>query len=98
MTPQITLGQIEDRIASEHYHTVDGCFTVCILKMANGFYITGQAASQGKGQTQPAQGSAVAFMRELARYQAVRKAQELELYLLKEQVLTQRGTGKADAA
>ena len=78
IAPRVTLESIEAKIASEQYTVIDNILTICVLKMANGFYITGESAPASPANFNAELG------RKFAREQAVRKAWGFEGYVLRE--------------
>lgn len=80
VAPRVTLDSIEAKIAREEYTVIDSILTICILKLANGFYVTGESAPAS-----PANFNAE-FGRKLAREQAVRKIWGFEGYALRERL------------
>ena len=78
--PRVTLESIGAKIASENYTVIDNILTVCVLKMANGFYITGESAPASPANFNAELG------RKFAREQAIRKAWGFEGYALRERL------------
>lgn len=85
IAPRVTLADIEGKIANEQYSVIDGTLTICVLRMQNGFYVTGESA--------PA--SVLNFNAELgrkfAREQAIRKVWGFEGYALRERLYAAAG-------
>lgn len=80
VAPRVTLESMEQKIVSENYHVVDGILTLCIIKMANGFYVVGESAPASPANFNAALG------RKCAREQAIRKLWILEGYALRERL------------
>ena len=80
VAPRVTLESLEARIASEHYYVHEGILTICVLKMVNGFYITGESAPASPANFNAELG------RKFAREQAVRKAWGFEGYALRDKL------------
>lgn len=77
--PRVTEQSIKDKILSVEYVT-RGTFTIAIIKMANGFTVTGQAAPAHAGNFDPEVGKRFAYD------DAFKKIWPLEGYLLCEQL------------
>lgn len=80
VAPRVTLESIEAKIASEQYTVIDSVMTICVLKMANGFYVTGESAPASPANFNAELG------RKFAREQAVRKVWGFEGYALREKL------------
>lgn len=80
VAPRVTLDQIEAKIAGESYHVHEGILTICILKMRNGFFVTGESAPASPANFNADLG------RKFAREQAVRKVWGFEGYALREKL------------
>jgi len=80
VAPRVTLESLEAKVESEQYHIVDGILTICILRMVNGFYITGESAPASPANFNADLG------RKLARENAIRKAWGFEGYALREKL------------
>lgn len=80
VAPRVTLDSIEAKVASEHYYVHEGILTICVLKMANGFFVTGESAPASPANFNAELG------RKFAREQAVRKVWGFEGYALREQL------------
>lgn len=78
--PRVTLESINAKVASENYQVIDNVLTICVLKMSNGFYITGESAPASPANFNAELG------RKFAREQAVRKAWGFEGYALRERL------------
>lgn len=77
--PRITPEHIDSVIASEQYHVFeDTTVTVCLLKLRNGFTVTGESACASPENFDPAVGRAI------AKRNARDKIWALEGYLLRE--------------
>lgn len=79
-TEKAKTGHINGRVISEHYHVIDKCLTICVLKIENGHYVTGESAPASLENYD------AEFGRKLAREAAVRKIWSLEGYLLREKI------------
>lgn len=80
VAPRVTLESIEAKVASEQYTVIDNVLTVCVLRMSNGFYITGESAPASPANFNAELG------RKFAREQAIRKAWGFEGYALRERL------------
>jgi hypothetical protein len=80
VAPRVTLDSIESKIASEQYTVIDSIMTICVLKMANGFYVTGESAPASPANFNAELG------RKFAREQAIRKVWGFEGYALREKL------------
>lgn len=80
VAPRVTLESLEAKIASEEYVVIDGIFTICVLKMQNGFFVSGESAPASPANFNAELG------RKFAREQAVRKAWGFEGYALRERL------------
>lgn len=78
VAPRVTLDSLTAKIAGEAYIVHENILTICILRMANGFYITGESAPASPANFNAELG------RKIAREQAVRKAWGFEGYALRE--------------
>lgn len=80
VAPRVTLESLEAKIAKEEYVVIEGILTICVLRMANGFFITGESAPASPANFNAELG------RKFAREQAVRKAWGFEGYALREKL------------
>lgn len=80
VAPRVTLESLELKIAKEEYVVIEGVLTICVLRMANGFFITGESAPASPANFNAELG------RKFAREQAVRKAWGFEGYALREKL------------
>jgi len=80
IAPRVTLESMEAKIASENYTVVDGILTLCTIKMANGFYVTGESAPASPENFNADLG------RKFARESAIRQLWKLEGYALREKL------------
>jgi hypothetical protein len=80
VAPRVTLDSMEAKIASESYVVHEGILTICIIKMANGFYVTGESAPASPANFNADLG------RKFAREQAMRKLWVFEGYALRERL------------
>ena len=80
VAPRVTLEALNARVSSEQYLIVDGILTICVLKMANGFYITGESAPASPENYNAELGQ------QFAREQAIRKAWAFEGYSLRDRL------------
>ena len=80
VAPRVTLESMEAKIASENYTVVDGILTLCTIKMANGFYITGESAPASPENFNADLG------KKFARENAIRQLWKLEGYALREKL------------
>jgi hypothetical protein len=80
VAPRVTLDSIEAKIVREEYMIIDNLLTICVLKMANGFYVTGESAPASPANFNADLG------RKFAREQAVRKVWGFEGYALREKL------------
>lgn len=78
--PRVTLESMEAKIVSENYTLVDGILTLCTLKMANGFYVTGESAPASPENFNAELG------KKFARENAIRQLWKLEGYALREKL------------
>jgi hypothetical protein len=77
--PRVTLEHIQSRIKGEEY-IVSGTLTICILRLQNGYTVTGESAC-----VDPANFNAE-LGQKIARGKAIDKIWPLEGYLLAEQL------------
>jgi len=80
VAPRVTLDSMEAKIESETYTMIDGILTLCTLKMANGFYVTGESAPASPANFNAELG------RKFARENAIRQIWKLEGYALREKL------------
>lgn len=80
VAPRVTLESLEAKVSSEQYTVIDGVLTICVIKMANGFYITGESAPASVANFNAELG------RKFAREQAMRKAWGFEGYALRDRL------------
>jgi len=80
VAPRVTLESMEQKITKEEYTLIDNILTICVLKMANGFYVTGESAPASPANFNAALG------RKFAREQAIRKLWAFEGYALREKL------------
>jgi len=80
VAPRVTLESMEQKIAKEEYTLIDNILTICVLKMVNGFYVTGESAPASPANFNAALG------RKFAREQAIRKLWAFEGYALREKL------------
>lgn len=80
VAPRVTLDSMEAKIASESYTVIDGILTLCTIKMANGFYVTGESAPASPENFNAELG------RKFARESAIRQLWKLEGYALREKL------------
>ena len=80
VAPRVTLESMEAKIASETYTIIEGILTLCTLKMANGFYVTGESAPASPANFNAELG------RKFARENAIRQLWKLEGYALREKL------------
>lgn len=78
VAPRVTLDSIESKIRDTSYYVHAGMLTICILQMANGFFITGESACASPANFNAELG------RRIAREAAIRKAWAFEGYVLRE--------------
>jgi len=76
--PRVTLESMTAKIVNENYSVYDGVLTVCVLKMANGFYVVGESAPASPENFSAELG------RKFARENAIRQLWKLEGYALRE--------------
>jgi hypothetical protein len=74
--PRLTPQHIDDTIADESYHVFYGIFTVCVLKLQNGFCVSGTSAPASPQNFDEELG------RKISRENARNKIWELEGYRL----------------
>lgn len=80
VAPRVTLESMEAKIESETYTVIDGILTLCTVKMANGFYVTGESAPASPENFNADLG------KKFARESAVRQLWKLEGYALREKL------------
>ena len=80
VAPRVTLDSMEAKIVSEEYTVIDNILTICVIKMRNGFYVTGESAPASPANFN------VELGRKFAREQAVRKLWGFEGYALREKL------------
>jgi hypothetical protein len=80
VAPRVTLDSMEAKIVSEEYTVIDSVLTICVIKMKNGFYVTGESAPASPANFNAELG------RKFAREQAVRKLWGFEGYALRERL------------
>lgn len=80
VAPRVTLDSMEAKIESETYTVIDGILTLCTVKMANGFYVTGESAPASPENFNAELG------KKFARESAVRQLWKLEGYALREKL------------
>lgn len=80
VAPRVTLDSMEAKIVSEEYTVIDNILTICVIKMRNGFYVTGESAPASPANFNAELG------RKFAREQAVRKLWGFEGYALREKL------------
>lgn len=80
VAPRVTLETLEAKVSSEAYYVHEGILTICVIKMANGFFITGESAPASPANFNAELG------RKFAREQAIRKAWRFEGYALREKL------------
>lgn len=78
--PRVTLESMEAKISSKHFIVHDGILTICILKMQNGFYVTGVSAPASPENYNASLGEKFAYEN------AVRDLWKLEGYALREKL------------
>ena len=78
--PRLTPAHIDAQIVDEKYHVMFDTYTVCTLKLKNGFCVSGTSACASPSNFDAEIG------RELARANARNKIWELEGYLLRSQL------------
>lgn len=78
--PRVTLESMEAKIASKHFIVHEGILTICILKMQNGFYVTGSSAPASPENYNASLGEKFAYEN------AVRDLWKLEGYALREKL------------
>jgi len=79
--PRITPGRIEEVIMDEDYHVFKGTtLTVCCLKLANGFTVTGESACASPENFD------IELGKKIARDNATQKIWMLEGYALRERL------------
>ncbi len=78
--PRVTLESMEAKIAKEEYTVIDGVLTLCVIKMANGFYVVGESAPASPANFNADLG------RKFARENAIRKLWGFEGYALREKL------------
>ena len=87
---KLTAEDIESKIVDETYtHVPNSTMTICVLTLANGFYVSGESACIDPNEFKVDTG-----MR-LARAEAVRKVWDLEAYLACELIHTGKLTCKS---
>lgn len=80
--PRITPQQIDDQIIGEDYHVFPGTtVTVCLLKLKNGFCVTGESAAASPTNFN------VEIGRDIARRNARDKIWSLEGYALRNRLI-----------
>ena len=82
VAPRVTLESMEAKIETENYTVVDGVFTICTLKMRNGFYLVGESAPASPANFNAELG------KKFARENALRQLWKLEGYALREKLST----------
>lgn len=80
VAPRVTLKDIESKVAEETYFVHDAVLTICIIRLSNGFYVTGESAPASPANFNAELG------RKLAREMAVRKIWGFEGYLLRDKL------------
>lgn len=80
VAPRVTLEALEAKVAQEQYSVFDGVLTICVIRMKNGFYVTGESAPASPANFNAELG------RKFAREQAIRKAWGFEGYALRERL------------
>ena len=78
--PRVTLESMEAKIARSEYFVVDSVLTVCILQMANGFYVVGESAPASPSNFNADLG------RKFAYENAIRQLWKLEGYSLRDRL------------
>lgn len=90
--PRITPQQIDEQIVGEQYHVFEGTtVTVCLLRLRNGFTVTGESACASPANFDEQIG------RDIARRNARDKIWSLEGYLLRERLHTGTITNDPEA-
>jgi hypothetical protein len=80
VAPRVTLEHLESLVQEEAFHVFYGVLTVCVLKVANGFTVTGESACASPENFNEELG------RKIARRNAVEKLWALEGYLLRQRL------------
>lgn len=80
VAPRVTLDSMEAKVASENYTVIDGLLTICVIKMANGFYVVGESAPASPANFNADLG------KKFARENAIRNLWKLEGYALREKL------------
>lgn len=80
VAPRVTLESMEAKILSENYTVIDGIFTLCTIKMCNGFYVVGESAPASPENFNADLG------RKFARENAIRQLWKLEGYALRDRL------------
>lgn len=80
VAPRVTLDSMTAKIAIEQYVLVDEILTICILKMANGFYVVGESAPASPANFDAQLG------RKFAYENAIRQLWKLEGYSLRDKL------------
>jgi hypothetical protein len=84
--PRVTPKAVDDAIVGEDYHVFGGTqVTVCVLRLRNGFTVTGEGACVSPENFDAKLG------RDIARTQARDKIWALEGYLLRQRLYEQAG-------
>lgn len=78
--PRVTLESMQGKIVSETYIVHEDILTLCVLKMANGFYVVGESAPASPANFDAELG------RKFAYENAIRQLWKLEGYALREQL------------
>jgi len=77
----VTIGSIDARIDSVRYHRIpDSTMTLCVIRMVNGFTVTGESACVDPANYSREKGEEIAYEN------AFEKLWELEGYLLAERI------------
>jgi len=78
--PRVTLDSMEAKIASTDYIIHEGIFTLCIIKMQNGFFVVGESAPASPANYNRELGKKFAYEN------AIRQLWKLEGYALRERL------------
>ena len=80
VAPRVTLESMEAKIKDVQYLLVDDILTLCILKMANGFYVVGESAPASPANFSEELGKKFAYEN------AIRQLWKLEGYALRDRL------------
>lgn len=78
--PRVTLESMEAKIVATNYVVHEGVLTLCILKMANGFYVVGESAPASPENFSAELGKKFAYEN------AIRQLWKLEGYSLRDRL------------